>query len=49
MFELRKGNRLTGQVKVRIRYCDGNTHVADWKILYGYTYLVLTSVVRELF
>ncbi len=48
-FELRKENRLTGSVQVKIRYPDGDTHTAPRTILYNNTDHVLISVVRELF
>jgi DNA polymerase-4 len=48
-FELRKENRLTGCIKVKIRYSDGDTHATDRKILYNNADHVLIAVVREVF
>lgn len=48
-FELRSENRLTGSVRVKIRYSDGDTHVADRKLLYNNTDHILISVVQEVF
>ncbi len=48
-FDLRKEDRLTGKIVVKIRYSDGDTHVADRKLLYNNTDHVLISVVREVF
>lgn len=48
-FELRSENRLTGYIKLKLRYSDGDTHTVQRPILYCNTDHVLLSVVRELF
>ncbi len=48
-FALRKENRLTGCIIVKIRYTDGDTHTAQRSILYNNTDHILLSAVRELF
>lgn len=48
-FALRTENRLTGCVTVKIRYSDGDTHVADRKLPFCNTDHVLIAVIRDLF
>lgn len=48
-FELRKGQRLTGCVTVKIRYSDFETHTAQRSIPYTNSDHVLFAIAKELF
>lgn len=48
-FELRKETKLTGCIRVKIRYTDGDTHTTQRTIVYCNTDHVLLKTVRELF
>lgn len=48
-FKLRKKNKLTGCITVKIRYNDFDTHTMQRKISYSAFDHVLTAIVRDLF
>ena len=48
-YQLRKGNKLTACVAVKIRYSDFNTHTLQLKIPYTSADHILLKVVKELF
>ena len=48
-FQLRRGNRLTACVTVKVRYSDFNTHSIQKRIPYSAADHILLPIVRELF
>jgi DNA polymerase-4 len=48
-YQLRKGNKVTGCVAVKIRYSDFNTHTQQLRIPYTSADHVLIKLVKELF